>query len=149
MADDSGTSTLNLTVGAEASFTTALTATNLNTAKGSDTKFAAYGGTTSFTYKVRTTASGGAGAVTVAITAFAAGGPAVSDVTFSCTGGVGTECDAETAASTSAVNVITFGEDAHSADGGDSGSVVWSITDKPSYVTGSYSSTATFTISAT
>jgi hypothetical protein len=44
---------------------------------------------------------------------------------------------------------VTFGADAHSADTGDAGSTDWSLLDKPSVKTGSYDSTATYTISAT
>jgi hypothetical protein len=44
---------------------------------------------------------------------------------------------------------VVFGADAHSADAGDSGTTVWTLADMPSIKTGAYSSTATYTISAT
>jgi hypothetical protein len=47
--------------------------------------------------------------------------------------------------------VVTFGADAHSTGGAsasDAGSVTWSLTNDPVYKTGTYTATATFTISA-
>ena len=148
LAQDSGSSTLNLTVGPEAAFSAAFVATTLTAA---NTKFGGYSGTTNFSYKIRTTESTGSGTITVQNTDFAAGGPTInSDLTFTCTDTAsGTPCAGSAAASdTAAVTVVSFGAGVHSADAGDSGSVGWILADRPAYKTGSYSSTATFTISA-
>lgn len=141
-------STLGVTVGPEASFTAVDATTTLSKV---NTTFGAYGGTTNFTYKMRTTLSGGTGSITVLVTNFGTGGPAVSDLAYTCTAPTsGTPCSSSTAASTStASSVVGFGADAHSADAGDSGTAVWALADKTAIKTGDYSSTATFTISAT
>ena len=140
-------STLGVTVGAEASFTTVDAATSLT---HSGTNFASYTGTTNFTYKLRTTTSGGTGSITVALTTFATNGPLLADLSFACTDAVtlGTPCSS-TVSSTSAQNVISFGADKHSADAGNAGTTVWTLVDQPTTKTGSYTSTATFTISST
>jgi hypothetical protein len=141
-------STLSVTVGPEAVFTAVSANTTLSKA---DTTFGNYGGTTSFTYKIRTTQSGGAGSITVLVTSFGTGGPTVADLSFTCTAPTsGTPCSSSTGASTStAQSVVSFGADAHSQNTGDSGTAVWTLIDRPQIKTGSYTSTATFTISAT
>src|SRR5437899_8088411 len=70
----SGTTTLSVNVAAEASISIGTSTTTLSSTPG---LFADYTGTTNFTYKIRTTQSGGTGAVNVQITSdFAgAGGP--------------------------------------------------------------------------
>jgi len=143
---DTGTSALGVTVGPEAS----LTAVTANTSLTGDTKFGARTGTTNYTYKIRTTQSTGTGSITVEVTTFGAGGPAVSDLSYTCAGAAsGSPCSSSTGASTSAgTNVATFGPDAHSQDSGDSGSVSWNLVDRTAIKTGTYTSTATFTISA-
>lgn len=141
------TSTLGVTIAPEATFTTVAATTSLS--KG-NTTFGGFGGTTSFTYKIRTTLSGGTGSITVQVTTFGSGGPLVADLAYTCTAASGTACGSSTAASVgSATSVVTFGADAHSADAGDLGSAVWTLVDRTDIQTGSYSSTATFTISAT
>jgi hypothetical protein len=145
---DTGTSTLNVTVGPEASFTSNTASLNLT----GNTKFGAKTGTTEFSYKIRTSQSSGTGSVTVQVTAFGTDGPAMTDLTYGCTVvSPATGCGASgVAVSTSAgTSVATFGADAHSSDTGDAGSIDWTLVDKPGAKTGSYSSTATFTISAT
>jgi hypothetical protein len=146
--NDTGTSSLGVTIGAEASFSAAFSATTLN---HTGTKFASFSGTTNFSYKVRTGQSGGSGAITVEVTDFATGGPAVADLSYTCSGASsGSPCSSSTAASSSSTTTVaTFGEDAHSADAGDAGSVTWTLVDRTDTKTGVYSSTATFTISAT
>ena len=155
----SGTTTLNLTVGPEAAIQVNTAATALSTS----TAFANnYTGTTSFSYKVRTTKVGGTGTITALVTSdFSAGGggnPSVANppvagdaLTFTCaTTGVGSACSsALTASTSSAQTVIGFGANIHSSAAGDSGSVAWSLPNDPVYPTGSYSATVTFTISAT
>ena len=144
---DTGSSTLNLSVGAEASFLTTDANTNFSAGNG---KFASRTATTNFSYKIRTSTSG-TGTVTVQLTAFESGGPAMSDLTYGCTVvSPATGCGASGVAvsTSSGTSVATFGNDAHSTDSGDSGSVSWTLVDKPSVTAGSYTSTATFTISA-
>ena len=122
--------------------------------------FADYTGTTNFTYKVRTGHSSGAGTIVLSITSDfnGTGGPKVATppsagdaLTYTCTvassaSGCGS---AQTASTTAATSVATFGADAHSIKAGDAGSVSWNLTNDPVYKTGSYTATATFTISAT
>jgi hypothetical protein len=143
-------STLGVTVGPEASFTAVDATTTLT--KG-DTTFGAFVGTTNFTYKIRTTTSGGAGSITVGVTTFSgpALGPLVADLAYTCSGAAsGTPCATSTAASTgTATSVAVFAADAHSADAGDAGATAWALADKPTARTGAYTSTATYTISAT
>jgi len=142
---DTGTSTLSATYGAEASFSASFSGTTLN----ASAKFGGYSGTTNFNYKIRTTQSSGSGAITVQVTAFGTGGPAVADLSYTCTDTAsGTPCSTTGASTSSATNVVTFGPDAHSADAGDAGSVSWALVDRPSIKTGTYTSTATFSISA-
>jgi len=145
--NDSGVSTLSINVGPEASFTS-----NTPTASFSgDTKFGAKTATSNFSYKIRTSQTTGSGSITVLVTAFGANGPALSDLTYGCSvvspatgcGSSGVTVDTETGTS-----VATFNSDAHSANAGDSGSVNWTLVDRPDVKTGTYTSTATFTISA-
>jgi hypothetical protein len=141
-------STLGVTVSPEATFTAVDATTTLS--KG-DTTFGAYGGTTNFTYKIRTTLSGGTGSITVAVTTFSgSGAPSIGDLSYTCTAPTsGTPCGSSTGASTSATSVVAFGADAHSGDTGDSGTAVWTLVDRTIVKTGAHSSTATFTVSAT
>lgn len=141
-------STVSVDVGPEATFTAVDATTTMS--KG-NTTFGAFSGTTNFTYKIRTTTSGGTGSITVLVTAFSTGGPAVADLAYTCTAPTsGTACASSTAASTSvASSVVAFGADAHSADAGDSGTAVWTLADRTTVKTGTYTSTATFTVSAT
>ena len=61
----------------------------------------------------------------------------------------GTACTGTITSSTaSATSVATFGANAHSVSAGNTGSVAWSLTDDPTYQTGAYSATVTYTISA-
>src|SRR4051812_4397821 len=76
------TSALNVTVGPEATFASAFSATTLTAA---DTKFGGFGGTTSFTYKIRTSQSTGTGSIAVQVSTFGTGGPAVADLAYTCT----------------------------------------------------------------
>jgi hypothetical protein len=144
---DSGQSVLSISVGPEATFTSNTATANLT----GDTKFGAKTGTSNFTYQIRTSQSSGTGTITMLVTAFGANGPALADLTYGCTVvSPATGCGASgTAVSTSTgTSVATFGADAHSADAGDSGSVSWTLVDRTNVKTGTYTSTATFTISA-
>jgi hypothetical protein len=148
MAFAADTSTLGVTVGPEASFTAVDATTTIS--KG-DTAFGGYSGTTNFTYKIRTSQTTGTGNISVQVTTFGTGGPAVADLAYTCTApSSGTACSSSTSASTSTTtSVVAFGADAHSADTGDSGTAAWTLVDRTAIKTGSYSSTATFTVSAT
>jgi hypothetical protein len=152
-----GTSTLSVTVSNEASITITTGTTTLG---ATGTVFNPYTGTTNFTYKIRTSQTGGSGSIQLEVTTdfSGTGGPSVGSppnsgdaLTYTCTTASGTACStAQTASTTAQSSVATFGTDAHSvATGGDAGSVTWSLTNDPKYKTGSYSATATFTISAT
>ena len=140
-------STLGVTVGPEASFTAVDASPSLSQ---TGTNFASFTGTTNFTYRIRTTTTGGTGSITVALTAFEVNGPALADLSFSCTDAatLGSPCTS-TVATTSAQNVISFGADKHSADVGNAGTTAWTLVDRPTTKTGNYTSVATFTISAT
>ena len=150
-AQSTGTTTLSVTVAAAAQITVSTTNTSLTS---SGTVFNPYTGTTTFSYKVRTSSSGGSGSITVQITSefSPTGGPETDDnLSFTCGGsGAGTRCSGSQDASTStAKNAISFGANAHTADSGDTGTLTWSLQNQPQYPTGSYSATATITISAT
>jgi len=154
---NTGTSTLSLTVGAEAAIVVSTTPSF--TSSGI---FGNYVSTTPFTYYVRTISGG---SVTVEITSDfstggSGGGPSVAapptsgdTLTYACTAaapvtGSATACSsAQTASTGSATNVVTFGATTQSAKAGNSGSTAWTLTNDPSYKAGSYSAVATYTIS--
>ena len=151
-----GTTSVSVTVAAEASLQVNTATTTLANV---GTIFNAYTGTTNFTYKVRTTKTGGSGTITLEVTSdfSPANGPSVATpptagdaMTYTCTvSAPGTGCTGSVTSSTaSATSVATFGTNAHSASAGNTGSVAWSLTDDPTYQTGAYSATVTFTISA-
>lgn len=159
-----GTTTVSVTVGAEAALT--IGGGGATTLSSVGTNFANYTGTTSLTYFIRTTASGGTGTITLKVTTdftCASGGPCVATpptagdaLTYSCTvatpgnGGTATPCSGSQTASTSTTTPVgTFGADAHSLNTGNSGSVSWTLTNDSKYKTGTYSAVVTFTISAT
>jgi len=155
---NTGTTSLNVTVAAEASIqidtgTTGLTSSN--------TLFADYTGSTNYSYKIRTSqGGGGTGSVTLKITTdfSPAGGPSVTTpptagdaLTYTCSAvAPATACSSTQISSTvSSTSVASFGSDAHSAKAGNSSnSVSWTLSNDPVYKTGAYSAVATFTISA-
>ena len=151
-----GTTTLQVTVAAEAALQVTTATTNL-TAVGSI--FNNYTGTTNLLYKIRTTAGTGTGSITVKITAdFApAGGPSVASpptagdtLGYTCVAAApATACAGSITSSASAsTNVASFGAGANSAGGGSAASTSWTLTNDAAYKTGAYSATATYTISA-
>jgi hypothetical protein len=162
LGSGTGTTTLNVTVGAEAGLTVAATS-NLTSV---GTNFSSFTGSTALTYYIRTTQSTGAGSITAKVTSdFApAGGPSVATpptagdaLTYTSSGtapgnnGTGavmafTNVTASTSAQT---NVAIFGADNRSLFAGNSETLAWTLTNDPKYKTGSYSATVTFTISAT
>jgi hypothetical protein len=158
LGTSSGTTTVSVTVGAEAALT-AITGTTALTSTG--TNFTNYTGTTSLTYYVRTTQSGGSGSITLKVTSdfSPANGPSVTTppstgdkLAYTCTiSGAGTACTGSVTSSTSSsTNVVTFGAGAHTVTfpGGDTATTAWTLTNDPKYYTGSYSATVTYTISA-
>ena len=153
----SGTANVSVTVAAEAAISIGSSSTSLTS---SGTLFSNYAGSTNFTYKIRTTQTTGSGNIQLQITTDfnGTGGPKVATpptvgdtLTYTCTvASPATACSSsQTASTTSQTSVATFGADAHSAQAGNSGSVSWTLTNDPQYKTGSYTATATFTISAT
>ena len=149
-----GTTTLSVTVGTEASIHIDTGSTTLATSGGNFGN--PYTGTTNFTYKVRTMQTGGHGSITLRVsTDFGTGGPSVGNpvngdlLTYTCTNsGVGTACPSAVTALTTDTNVVSFGTDAKSKIAGDTGQVIWSLTNDPAYATGTYTATVTFTVSA-
>ena len=162
LGSGTGTTTLNVTVAAEAGLTVG-TGTTAMTSTG--TNFSNYTGATNLTYYMRTSATGGSGNVVLQVTSdfLPTGGPSVASppsvgdaLKYSCTvaapgnNGTGTPCASPTTAATgSATSVATFGTDARSLASGNSAAVNWTLTNDPKYKTGTYSATVTFTISAT
>jgi hypothetical protein len=148
-ASDSATTTLGVTVAAEATIT--VTA-NPTLAKGT-TEFESYTGNTTFNYRVRTTQGSGVGSVTALVTTAFEGASGITTADLShvaSNSGVGTANGTSTTASTeAATSILTFGADAHSSDTNDSATINWTLVDRPAYKTGSYSTVVTLTISAT
>ena len=152
-----GTTTLSVTVSAEAALQVTTSTTTL---AAIGTIFNPYTGTTNLTYKIRTTQATGTGAVTLKVTSdfSPANGPSVATppspgdaLTYTCTGAApATACSgAQTASTAASTSVATFGAGASSANAGNSASTIWSLTNDPLYRTGAYSATVTYTISAT
>lgn len=149
------TSTVSVTVAAEAAITVPSNATLTSVG----TNFANYTGTTSFLYLIRTTKTGGTGSITLKVTSDFAGtgGPSVGTppttgdaLTYVPTvSSPGTAATGPLTASTStATSVGTFGAGANSVKAGNSASVAWTLTNDPVYATGTYTATITWTISA-
>jgi len=152
------TTQVTVAVGAEASITITTGTTTLSLSGG---PFSSFTGSTAFSYKIRTSESGGSGSLTVVFGSdLTSGGNTISvgNLTYTCTDvapASGTTLPATcgssstTASKSAATGVAGFGTAGHSADAGTSGnSVNWTLVNNPSYKTGSYSATATFTISA-
>lgn len=149
-AQTTATTSLSVTVSSAATISISTATTTLTAA----TTWGDYTGTTTGTVRMRTSKTGGSGSVTVQITtAFAAGGPAMSNLSYTCTVAETSEATACSgsvdASATAGTSVLTMGTDGQTADAGDSFSVNWSLDNLPSYTEGSYSATATFTVSAT
>jgi len=140
------TTTLSVGVAAQAS----ISVTTGTTSMTNSTAFGNYSGTTNFTYSVRTTNTTGSGAITMSMPDFSqAGGPSVTGLTYGCgMGATGTACSGTTNAVSisSSLPVATFAAGAHAT--GQSGSVTWALTDNPSWSVGTYTTTVTYTISA-
>ncbi len=154
----SGTTTLSVTVAPEAAIRIDTATTNLTAPAG--TPFGDFTGTTGFTYKIRTSKSTGGGSITLQVTSDFTpnGGPSVANapssgdtLTYTCNvSAPGAGCSAaQTASTTTATTVASFGANARSSKVGNSGSVSWSLVNDPQYETDTYNATVTFTISAT
>ena len=153
--NNTGTTLLSVSVGPEAAIRIDTSTTTLAT---SGTTFNnPYTGITNLTYKVRSTKVGGSGSITLQVTTdfSGTGGPKVTPppsagdaLTYPCTVSTYGCGSAQTASTTAATNVATFGANVRSTKAGDSGSVSWSLTNDPVYETGDYTATVTFTISA-
>jgi hypothetical protein len=151
-----GPTTVSVTVGPEASLTVNSTTTLATTG----TVFNNYTGTTTATYLIRTTQSGGSGSITLKVTTdfTPANGPSVTTpptsgdkLAYTCGGAApATPCTGSQTASTSASTpVVTFGADAHATSAsGSTATAAWTLTNDPVYKTGTYQATVTFTISA-
>jgi hypothetical protein len=151
-----GTTTVSVTIGPQAGLTITNSSTPL-TASGSN--FNLFTGSTGLTYFVRTTATGGGGSITLKVTSdfSPSGGPSVASpltsgdaLTYTCTvASPGTACTGTQTASTgSQTNLATFGTNVHTSSTGSTASASWSLANDPSYKTGTYNATVTFTISA-
>ena len=151
------TSVLNLTVGNEAVIVVGTT-----TGFSASSTFAPYTTSTPFTYYIRTSKTSGTANITVAFlsdwSGALAGGPAIvnppttgdylSYINTVSLPGTAAVAGNVTAIGATGYPVATFGAGASSAIGGNTGSVAWSLVNDPKYASGSYSITATFTISA-
>ena len=150
------TTTVTVTVAAKASITA--NATTALTTVG--TVFADFTGTSTYTYKIRTTPTTGTGTITAKVTTdFApAGGPLVATsgttgdtLTYTCGASApATVCSgSQTASTASTPPVATFGAAAKSATAGNPGTLAWPLVNDPQYTVAAYTATVTFTISAT
>jgi hypothetical protein len=149
------TTNVTVTVGPEAALSVSAT-TPLTTGT---TLFDDYTGTTLFSYKIRTTRVGGSGSITAQVTTdFSTGsGPSVAappsagdalQYVATLAGPATAASGTLTASTTATTGVGTFSANARSAKAGNSGSLVWSLTNDPRYETGEYTATVTFSISA-
>jgi len=158
----SDTATLSVTVGNEA--TIVVDPGSKTTTFTTSTAFTDYTATTNYHFQVRTTQGTGSGYISLAVTTdfSPAGGPSA----YAPVNGDTLKVTASTASAGSAVvpanqvnataqNIVTFGANAHGGlpgavgTNGATGQVSWNLTNDPAYQTGTYTATATFTISAT
>jgi hypothetical protein len=156
LGSTTGTTTMSVTVGAEAALVINTSTTTLTSV---GTNFSSYTGTTNLTYFIRTTPTTGSGSIVLEVTTDFAptGGPSVGSpptatdaLKYTCTvSAPGTACSgSQTSSKTATTPVATFGADNHSTFAGNSGSVAWTLTNDPLYKVGTYTGTVTFTISA-
>ena len=143
-----GTTSLSATVSAEAS----LAVGDTPAFTPGSTSFGNFTGSTTLTYKIRTTKTGGSGSITALVTGDFGAGPSAPSVAggalkFTCTSDLGTPCSGSPTASTStATEVVHFDANTHGND--KHATVYWVLLNDPQYETGRYSATVTFTISA-
>lgn len=144
-----GTTTVTANISADASVTVS-SPTNLTQGGGA---FASFTGSTTVTFSIRTSKVGGSGSIVLQAAEFApAGGPTVAagNLTYTCSGtpSVGSPCaGTQTASISSSTPVISaIGADAKASSTGVT--VNWALANSPTFSTGSYSSTITFTLSS-
>jgi len=143
-----GTTTVTANVAADASITVS-TPTNLT----AGVAFAPFTGSTTVTFSIRTTKVGGSGSITLQAAEFTtAGGPLVSagNLTYSCSGtpSVGTKCAGPITASTATATTVLSAVGADAKANAQVVNVDWTLANSPSFSTGSYSSTVTFTLAS-
>ena len=105
------------------------------------------------TFSIRTTKVGGSGSITLQAAEFTtAGGPLVSagNLTYSCSGtpSVGTKCAGPITASVSTATTVLSAVGADAKANAQVVNVDWTLANSPSFSTGSYSSTVTFTLAS-
>jgi hypothetical protein len=143
-----GSTTVTANVAADASITV-----STPTVLSAGAAFGAFTGSTTVTFSIRTTKVGGSGSITLQAAEFStAGGPLVSagNLTYSCSGtpSVGTRCGGPITASTSAPTAVLSSVGADAKANAQVINVDWTLANSPTYSTGSYSSTVTFTLSS-
>lgn len=149
-----GTTTVSVTIGPQAGLTVTNSTSSL-LPNGSNL----FTGTTNLAYYVRTTTTGGGGSITLKVTSdfSPSSGPSVAHppapadaLTYTCTvASPGTACTGtQTASTVSTTNLAIFGTNVHTSSSGSTASANWSLANDPSYQTGTYNATVTFTISA-
>ena len=148
-------STLLATLTANGALSTPASATLTH----SGTIFNAFSGTVTLQYRARTTAAGGGTMTLKVIQDFQTGGPsaAAGDLTYSCgAAGLGTACSSSTASTSSATSVVVLPTSACTGGGApcsgadpNSVSVTFTLADRPTVKTGTYTANVQFTISAT
>jgi hypothetical protein len=156
-ATGTATQTLSATISAYGELSVPSTASVTN----SGTTFVAYTGSTTVSYKIRTTALTGSGSLTVqATTDFSpTGGPSIAGgaLTYTCgTATLGTPCSGtQTLSTTSQTQVLTAGAGVCTGGGGSCSATnpntvqtSFILANNPAFSTGTYSATLTFTISA-
>ena len=154
------TGTAGQTLSATLSPVGALTTPGTATLSSGSTTFQPFIGTVPVSYEIRTTPVG-SGSITVQVTSdFApAGGPSAASgaLTYVCSGAnLGTGCSGTQTASTTGQTPVlavpasscTGGGGACSSQNPNSMNVTFTLTDSPTYPTGTYSASVTFTISA-
>lgn len=150
----SGHTVLSLNIPVRAEIIVADNTTNL----AETVEFGNLTGTTNYSYRIRTSKTGGTGTITFTIAEFApadADGPKVSQLLYATTAGAAASSKVDTPVppSTSGTNAVAgFGANAKTTSAGESGTVSWTLqqpTDKPYPANTGYTSAVTFNISAT
>lgn len=157
----SATGTATQTLSAQISAIGKLSVPSSLTVTNSGATFAAYTGSLTVSYKVRTTASTGSGSLTLEATAdfTPTGGPSISggQLTYICSSAtLGTACSGtQTGSTTSQTSVVTIGAGSCTGGGGSCSALnpntmqtSFTLSDNPAFPTGTYSATLTFAISA-
>ncbi|MGI8989690.1 MAG: hypothetical protein ACR2I2_08910 [Bryobacteraceae bacterium] len=155
------TGTANQTLSAQINAIGKLSAPASLTLTHAGTTFAAYSGNLTVSYRARTTASTGSGALTLKATAdfSPTGGPSVASgqLTYTCSSAtLGTACSGtQTTSVASQTSVLTMGAGVCTGGGGSCSSAnpntvqnSFTLSNSPTFKTGTYSATLTFTISA-